>query len=98
MTTQNFKIIKRPLGVCFRTTVPLLATGLMLVSGCSRKAPPSTSRRGAATPIPVLAAMAIETNVPIRLRAIGSVSPYATVSVKPRVDGQLQTVVFRQGD
>jgi len=36
--------------------------------------------------------------VPIRLQAIGNVEAFQTVSVKARVDGQIVTVNFREGD
>src|SRR5205814_8575315 len=37
-------------------------------------------------------------SMPVRLRAIGNVEAFATVSVKARVDGQVNTVNFREGD
>jgi multidrug efflux system membrane fusion protein len=46
----------------------------------------------------VTTAVARETNVPIELKAIGTVRPFASVSIKPRVDGQLGKVGFKQGD
>jgi multidrug efflux system membrane fusion protein len=48
--------------------------------------------------VPVNTAVATPKDVPLQLRAIGTVRPYATVSVKPRVDGQLGQIGFKQGD
>jgi len=76
----------------------LFATASLLMTGCSRgkeKAPPS---RGKGMPVPVTAAVAAQKDVPIQLRAIGTAHAYASVSVKPRVDGQLGQVGFKQGD
>lgn len=48
--------------------------------------------------VPVtIAAVAVKT-VPVRLYAIGNVEPYTTVSLKARVDGQIVSVHFKEGD
>jgi len=47
--------------------------------------------------VPVTVAAVSQQTVPVRLRAIGNVEAYATVSVKARVDGQIVTVNFRDG-
>lgn len=47
--------------------------------------------------VPVHAAAAVQKDVAVRLRAIGTVEAYATVSVKSRVDGQVAQVHFREG-
>jgi multidrug efflux system membrane fusion protein len=76
-----------------------IAVGLLLAlfPGCSRqeKSPPS---RGKGMPVPVTLAVATQKDVPIELKAIGTVRPFSTVSVKPRVDGQLGEIGFNQGD
>ena len=48
--------------------------------------------------IPVTIAPVSQEAVPVRLQAIGNVEPYATVSVKARVDGQIVAVNFREGE
>jgi multidrug efflux system membrane fusion protein len=45
----------------------------------------------------VLALPAHKADMPIYLRGLGSASPYTTVSVKARVDGQLVNVAFQEG-
>jgi len=47
--------------------------------------------------VPVTAAVAVSRNVPIELRAIGTVRAYASVPVKSRVDGQVARIAFAQG-
>jgi multidrug efflux system membrane fusion protein len=47
--------------------------------------------------VPVHAATAVEKDVPIQLRAIGTVEAYASVDVKSRVDGPVSEVHFREG-
>jgi membrane fusion protein, multidrug efflux system len=63
-----------------------------------------TSRQSAATPrsvasaaLPVAVATPSRTDVAVRLSALGSVAASNTVTVRPRVDGQLMSVAFREG-
>jgi multidrug efflux system membrane fusion protein len=58
----------------------------------SRKAPKGPPA------VPVTVAPVLQETVPIRLQAIGNVEAYQTVSIKARVDGQIVTVNFREGD
>jgi membrane fusion protein, multidrug efflux system len=49
-------------------------------------------------PAPVTAAAVVEKEMPVVLSAPGTVEPLANVAVKPRVDGQIVEVAFREGD
>lgn len=59
---------------------------------------PATARGSRGPAVPVLAATAVTTEMPIILSAPGTVEPYATVGVKPRVDGQISEIAFKEGD
>jgi multidrug efflux system membrane fusion protein len=59
-------------------------------------APPS--KKGAGGPAPVTAAAAAIADMPVILSAPGTVEPIATVALKPRVDGQIVEVGFKEGD
>ena len=48
--------------------------------------------------VPVSAAQVVAKTMPVRLMAIGNVEPFTTVAVKARVDGQLNSVKFKEGD
>ena len=48
-------------------------------------------------PVPVAVATASRADLPLRLAALGSVVAFNTVTVRPRVDGQLMRVLFREG-
>jgi len=52
---------------------------------------------GDARPIPVTAEPARTTDLGVRLVALGTVTPVSTVTVRTRVDGQLQKVYFTEG-
>src|SRR6266536_1433352 len=60
----------------------------------------ANERKGSKGPpaIPVSVAQVAQEVVPFRLQAIGNVEPYATVSVKARVDGQIVEVGFKEGE
>jgi multidrug efflux system membrane fusion protein len=48
--------------------------------------------------VPVLAATVEQKNVPLQVRAIGTVEAYSTVSVKTQITGELTGVYFKEGD
>lgn len=75
----------------------LLPMAASFNTGCSREQAKAAIPRGK-VPVPVMVAVAIQKDVPIQLQAIGLVRPFATVSVKPRVDGQLGQIGFKPGD
>jgi membrane fusion protein, multidrug efflux system len=56
--------------------------------GAGRRGPPSTT---------VGVATAELANIPIVLEALGTVTPLATVRVKPQVSGVMQKVLFKEG-
>ena len=55
----------------------------------------ATKRGGA--PVPVLAAAAVKGDIGVYFTALGSVTPMSRVVVKSRVDGQLNRVLFAEG-
>jgi multidrug efflux system membrane fusion protein len=62
------------------------------------KSPGKAEGKGRAQAAPVTAATVVEADMPVILSAPGTVEPMATVAVKPRVDGQIVEVAFREGD
>lgn len=79
-----------------RLTIGLFLLGWCLSSGCSDRTPPSTGQETQA--IAVTVALALKTNVPVQLQAIGHATAYATVAVRSQVEGMLQSVYFHEGD
>ncbi|HYA18389.1 MAG TPA: MdtA/MuxA family multidrug efflux RND transporter periplasmic adaptor subunit [Bryobacteraceae bacterium] len=54
--------------------------------------------RGGLGPTPVQVAPAVRKAVPVYLNGLGNVAAYYTVTVKSRVDGELMSVNFKEGD
>ena len=63
----------------------------------SKAAPAPGGRAAALGPISVAVTTASKQDVPYYLSGLGSVTPFNTVTVKTRVDGQLQKVNFQEG-
>lgn len=76
-----------------RWLVVLLAAALLAVAGCSKQQAAAPAGRA----VPVSVAPVRTRDVPIELRAIGTVEAYATVSVKSQVSGQVMQVFFQEG-
>ncbi len=74
-------------------------TGIDVKSGASgsEKSPAGGKRAGPAA-VPVTEAIVTETDMPIVLSAAGSVEALATVAIRTRVDGQIVSVGFTEGD
>lgn len=54
--------------------------------------------RGSSGPIPVVVTPVARDSVPVILNGLGNVTAFYTVTVKSRVDGQLMSVGFHEGD
>ena len=88
-------------GPCCRAAVQVLCFGLLVLTGCSGDQPsPATAgkSKAAAKPLPVRIAVSERRDMPVELRAVGSVEPFAEVGVKSQVEGTLEQVAFREGD
>lgn len=54
-------------------------------------------RFGAPGPMPVAVATVEKGNIAVNLRALGTVTPLATVTVKTQINGQLTQIAFKEG-
>lgn len=55
-------------------------------------------RAAGSGPVPVVVTKVSRSSMPVTLNGLGNVSPYYTVVVKSRVDGQLMKIHFNEGD
>jgi membrane fusion protein, multidrug efflux system len=78
----------------------IAAGGYFLWNPASPAAGPAVGARGdpASRALPVVAAAARKGTIDVYLNALGTVTPRNIVTVKPRVDGQLMRVAFREGE
>jgi multidrug efflux system membrane fusion protein len=53
--------------------------------------------RGALPPVPVVACMVEQKDVPLYRDGLGTVQPFNMVTVRVRVDGQIQKIAFKEG-
>jgi multidrug efflux system membrane fusion protein len=70
--------------------------GLSILAACRGNKSGNPDRQ-AAEGAPVTVARAVEKDVPVEIKVIGHVEPYATIEVKSRVGGELTGVYFEEG-
>jgi multidrug efflux system membrane fusion protein len=61
-------------------------------------APKATAAPGPAPGVPVMLTEVVQKSVPLRLTAVGRAEPYSTVTLRPRIDGQIMEVRYKPGD
>ncbi len=62
-------------------------------AGAAAEAPPPSGPRG----VPVEVATATKKSVPVRMEALGTVTPIANIAIKTRIDSEIVAVHFRDG-
>jgi multidrug efflux system membrane fusion protein len=78
-----------------------ILAGLGLAAGCDSMPSGSPASQPAAKPpppVPAKTARAMREDFAITVSAIGWVEPYASLTIKPQVAGQLKEIHFREGD
>lgn len=73
----------------------LVAVAVAMVFMTRSEGTPQREKREAHVPVKVAAAE--QKAVPVQVQAVGTVEPFAAVSIKSRVDGELVGVHFREG-
>ncbi|HWR90617.1 MAG TPA: biotin/lipoyl-binding protein, partial [Dissulfurispiraceae bacterium] len=72
----------------------ILLALLLLLPGCGSGSKDKTVK---APVVPVLVAESVRKDMPVQLRAIGTVEAFSTVSVRAQAGGQLARIHFREG-
>jgi len=85
----------------FRTTLLLSILSLFTVTACTKSNTQASQNAAAgaakSAALPVSVAPVLRQDVPIILTGLGTVQAYYTVTLKTRVDGQIMSVKFREG-
>jgi membrane fusion protein, multidrug efflux system len=72
-----------------------VTTALAALTGCGKQ---NTQAPTVRPPAPVVVSTVEQRDVPIQITAIGNVEAYQTVQVRSMVTGQLEKVLFKEGD
>ncbi len=75
----------------------LVAVAVVLRAGSKTKGQPDPRGLAGNFSVPVITAAVVQKDLPIYLEGLGTVVAFNTVTVKSRVDGQLISVAFREG-
>jgi len=83
----------------------LAALGVLLVAGTiwfvrrpgRQQPPPAAAAQAQQRPVPVVTAQVQQRDLPIYLDGLGTVIAAKTITVRPQVDGRLESVRFREG-
>jgi multidrug efflux system membrane fusion protein len=96
--TANVSPTSRRVLIVGGLLVALAAGGLAAYFASDSRAKEQRKAPKGPPAVPVSVARVEQQAMPVRLRAIGNVEAFATVSIKARVDGQINSVNFREGD
>jgi len=83
-------VVKPPVS---RVQTLLLVLSIPALAGCAKE----QAAAPAMPPVPVLTAKAVQKDVPVELRAIGTVEAYSTVALKAQVTGPVIAIHFQEG-
>jgi multidrug efflux system membrane fusion protein len=88
---------RRVLAAVVSGVLLLVVVGALVVRQARAASIPDRAARTNNLTTPVSVATAVRQDVPVRLNALGSVAAFNTVVVRPRIDGQLVRVPFKEG-
>src|SRR5437773_2226055 len=81
-----------------RVAMVMAVTTLLAFASCSRQPAGGPNRRGGGgAPVPVLVARAEAMDIPVEIRAIGTVQPFSMVALRSQITGPIESVHFEEG-
>jgi membrane fusion protein, multidrug efflux system len=86
-------IVMKP-GYC---NLLLITVAIASLTACGKKDPAQSGSASARPAAPVVVAVAEQRDVPVQLSAIGNVESYQTVQIRSQVNGQIQSIFFKEG-
>jgi multidrug efflux system membrane fusion protein len=79
------------------TRAGLVSTLVVFLFDCTAHDDKANKTMGVIPPTPVTTALAQARDIPIQIRQIGSVEPVAVIAVKAQISGELNQVLFKEG-
>src|SRR2546422_1591486 len=76
----------------------LLMLGSIAFIACGKSDQQQAGAQQKMAAIPVTVGTVVQKDVPVVLKAVGTVEAYSTVTVRTQVGGNLNTVNFKEGD
>lgn len=70
----------------------------LVLFGCAQPNNRAARGRGPLPPTPVTVAQAESRDIPIQIKQIGAVEPVAVIAVKSQINGELNRVLFKEGE
>jgi membrane fusion protein, multidrug efflux system len=86
-------IVMKP-GYC---NLLLITVAIASLTACGKKDQAQAGNASARPAAPVVVAVAEQRDVPVQLSAIGNVESYQTVQIRSQVNGQIQSIFFKEG-
>lgn len=75
----------------------LITVAMTSLTACGKKDQAQAANASARPAAPVVVAVAEQRDVPVQLSAIGNVESYQTVQIRSQVNGQIQSIFFKEG-
>jgi len=74
-----------------------ITVAMASLTACGKKDQAQAANASARPAAPVVVAVAEQRDVPVQLSAIGNVESYQTVQIRSQVNGQIQSIFFKEG-
>ena len=71
---------------------------ILSLSACGNKEQVQAAGAAARPPAPVVVTSVEQRDIPIQINAIGNVEAYQIVQIRSQVNGQIQKIIFKEGD
>jgi membrane fusion protein, multidrug efflux system len=75
----------------------VLMAAVFFFAGCGKKNAQAAGQGMVRPPAPVVVAAVEQRDIPVQVQAIGNVQAYQTVQIKSLVDGQINGILFKEG-
>jgi membrane fusion protein, multidrug efflux system len=78
--------------------VTLVCAGTLSFVGCNNERAQNAAAAAGRPPAPVVVATSEQRDIPIQVAAIGNVEAFQTVQIRSQVNGQIEEILFKEGE